>query len=329
MGRLANTIVIDESGPRVFCNYWKGESLPYQALGGPDSIIRSAEAESGRNPGRWLDETEARGGFLIDSRSRTFLFYSIDSDDENNPMGPYGGEFSDLHLRTALLEVARGVWRGWTIEWAHEGQVSFRRHLNMEVRDVLSPDWEDPSGHYPLSFSVDKANPETIYTLYDVGGLKIYPLGYDSAWKHLSYGPGFMKKFRFPREHLRRILSLHRIHNVPFPEYECPIYPAHLGGIHIHRPKREMSFWTAQIVPDIMRRIADRWRGWNVIWWKDEYSRHAEATGNRLRFVRGFSGENRNYFFRSLLETARDELQAGRIRSVNKGLQILESLLSS
>ncbi|MCA9098170.1 MAG: hypothetical protein KDA36_07285, partial [Planctomycetaceae bacterium] len=260
MGHRANLIIIENHEWSLYYSHWCANTITSDLFWGPQHAVNFTRKQSEVDESGWLDDIWAEGAAVIDCDHRVLLLY--------------GGEdiLYDVPLRRIYLEMLRRVWSEWDIRWACEGIAEIADYVEYHRSKVLSTD-ED------MHTSVDSLSPpeqrdwtDIVGSFRDAGNrLRLFPL------------PGDVESYLFAGPNLEvlcdRSISME---NIPLDEWLGDSFPS--GGFHVDLTAMRVDYWTAKDVPNIPRKISEIWRGWNVMWHRDEFESQLDATAGRIRF---------------------------------------------
>lgn len=258
MGARANLVLVDQNGYQLFYSHWCAETIPSDIFWGPewtlDFITRQEQVSKDKRG--WLDDTWAEGGVLMDTHAQKLLFW--------------GGEdfIFNIPLRHLYLELAREVWRGWSVEWAKNQIFDLADYVGVD-RNLVTSTHAFGEEWYRGSIFEFRPGPMTAIAsiCWEDDALRFYEASWHPAF--LSKGKGQILEKAKNAKGLER-LDLSKWQDEPFLWF----------GIHIDLNTHFLGIWSYQMPP--LAKIQATWQGWNVEWWGDQYQEHLTRTGDKL-----------------------------------------------
>jgi hypothetical protein len=203
----------------------------------------------------WRNKTWAEGGVVIDDYRHQLLFFC-------------GSDLLfDIPLRRLYLKLIRHVWKGWEIQWAHDGILDIAAYVGYPRRDLFEsydPGPEDTALHEPDEPEQIKIV-ASIRTDNDI--FRFLPL--DGFLEDILLGGESLVEAMRERAHLSPLFLADL--DIDFP----------ISGFHIDLVTKKLSFWSADAA-GITDNLPRYWPGWQIDWLKDNYEAHVSLTQNRL-----------------------------------------------
>ena len=259
MGQRANLILINKGVTEIFYTHWRANTLDENLFWGPQHSTAFIRSQRPVADELLLDEVWAEGGAVLDHDRQVLLLF--------------GGEDIqyEVPLRHLYLQLIRRVWSGWEVRWAHEGVCDLADYIGRPRAEVLSEKNEKTSARLlklpdPLKWT------RTIGSFVLEGGLlRFFPLrGHRLELEDLAAGPKLIEAT------IGR--GLEEFHMSKWSRG----FP--LGGFHVDTLRRTVEFWTGREAPDAPRRVAQRWPGWDVTWYRDRFEFQLDRSGGALSF---------------------------------------------
>lgn len=241
MGDRLNIALVSEGRRTLYRSKWGGDDLDFRLFFGPERALAYArENREADRDGGWYGD-EAQGGALIDCDGRRLLWFG-------------GADLCwDVRLRAAWMALAARRWPGWRLDWAVDGIYEIRSAFGETVSpyrvatEGFARDREDALlGDMLLSWrSVDgSAGARRMNGAIDA--LWVGPKGAAAALDALKGAPRWR-------------------------EGDDGWFDA---GAHIDFEAQRLAFWSAQPTPFPEHNAARAWRGWEVVWLRDDLDAH-------------------------------------------------------
>jgi hypothetical protein len=256
VGQRANLILVEHGRQVVYYTHWRANTLPRDLFWGPRYALGFCRAQRLIEDGTLLDEVWAEGGAVLDFDHHALLLF--------------GGEDLryEMPLQRTYLRLARHVWDGWDVQWAHEGVAQVADYLGRPRAEVLNP--QEPLRAAPdLSPPEEKSWVSAVGTVrFEDGRLRAYPIGFDSH-EFLYAGPRLLES----------AAAAGGLERFSFAEWTSG-FPN--DGFHVDVARRTVGFWTGPDAPGAAARVAAAWPDWTVTWHRDRYEFHLAAAGPAL-----------------------------------------------
>jgi hypothetical protein len=260
MGQRANLITVENGRYTVRYDHWVANRLDDVLFWGAGYALEYFDVQEEVGDEGWLDEIWAEGGAVLDLDKKHLLWW--------------GGEdvLYELPLRRVYLKLQKRVWDGWTIEWAHRGNVDLAEYVGYPKENVLSTR-EDSSSALKMQMPEKKSWVTTLGSIQTIEGTKkLFPLTANTE-DYLRNGVNLVGQARnFPGLH--EIIWADWVENGSFPE----------GGFFIDERKRQVEFWTVRECPNVVQELKNLWKDWNVVWQQDNYEFQMEKLKGKIVF---------------------------------------------
>jgi hypothetical protein len=225
VGQRANLILVEGHKYQLFYSHWCANTLPSDLFWGAQHAASFIRIQRAVDHSGWLDDVWAEGGALLDLDRKHFLLY--------------GGEdvLYDVPLRRIYLELLAQVWKGWTVDWAYEGNADLADYVGYPRDQVLSKDEQEATdGTLAPPEQMDWTD-SVVSVRFGDGTVRLYPLAGDVAF-YLRSGSKLVENVR-PVDGMPR-LFLHEW-TTEFPG----------GGFHLDLSAQRLEFWVARDAADL------------------------------------------------------------------------------
>lgn len=251
MGHRANLVVVYKDHYEHYYCHWCSTSIPQDVFWGPELTFAYIKSQERITNHRWLNETFAEGGVLVDTYRKVLLLF--------------GGQdmLYDIPLRRLYLQLLAKVWEDWQVRWAWDEIAEIGTYVGVR-RDEFMSNTSDQDDYPSLHALEEKQWTSVICSIrYDDGSLKLYAESVAYPDMLLKAGTDLIASAAHVIAH--DVLPLH--------EWDLESFP--LGGLHIDIPRRQLSYWSA-CDGDLRETLQPRWQDWDIVWLKDAYEKHLE-----------------------------------------------------
>lgn len=249
MGSRANYAIVGDH-LELFYGHTGAITLLKDLANGPAKAIEFVRDE--RPVDHWLDDIWCEGAVVIDQPNRVLLLFTWHHD--------------GVADRAARLVEIRAAWRGWEVSWAYGGIEDVVAHLGIDRLSVRTERTTPVLRPGPLEYP-DSTN--CLVTVRETDGtLRGYRLS-TSFGEPLWAGPAMVETVTTT---MPAVAGWE-----PLSEYDVvgPVL-----GLHIDLGRRELGFWTAEILKGTAEDIAACWPGWRVEFWEDRHEEHVRRCGD-------------------------------------------------
>jgi hypothetical protein len=258
VGARANYVVVDDQGWRLSYSHWGAQVVHADLAPGPEAAVRFAERQEPRDPRTgWLDDRWAEGAALVDLSRRHLLFW---------------GSAEILYrpdTRVPYFALLAETWPGWTVRWAYDELADLASYVGVDVDVVrlpeLVPDAAEEAAAVTLALPEDLRQSWGLLTVTAAGGpARAWPLG---TW--------YLDHALWVGERLLELL--------PGPGTDAVEGRAPCWGLHVDAGARTVAWWTSETMRAAATHAPERWPGWTIESWGDDYARHRAACEDAVR----------------------------------------------
>jgi hypothetical protein len=274
MGDRTTFVIVDDpaAGHELYCSRSSATGLDLDLLAGPGVVVPFIRSHD-RDRASWATREQCSGAALIDLRRRVLLWFAR------------RGSVVEMRHRQAVFELLRRAWPGWDVRWTHHGLADLRGYPGLDltvVRErparpgpgaVVAPSPpSDPGTPGAPSTPVEPAevvdpgdrqltHPDPRVTVVTIDAGRCLVVGGDRAHP-IAEGPAVLPRLSGAADHGR--------------------YPGRAAaGLHLDTTHRRVGWWLLDN-QDEAADMANRWPGWTVEFWADDWQRHARAAGTRF-----------------------------------------------